>query len=194
MSLLRCFLAVELPPPLQDAIEAATEGPRRSLGSDLVRWVPCRNVHLTLKFLGDTAPSAIGLIEAALRAEVPQYQPFDVLVQGFGAFPSNRKPRVLWVGLTAPPVLGSLQHELDVATARLGYSSEERGFSPHLTIGRVRQNISTSSLQKIRDELEQTSIGELGSLRVEVVHLFKSELQPAGSVYSKLFSTPLAKA
>jgi 2'-5' RNA ligase len=194
MSLLRCFLAVELPPSLQDAIGAATEDPRRRLGSDLIRWVPARNVHLTLKFLGDTAPSAIGLIKAALRAEVPQYQPFDALVHGFGAFPSNRKPRVLWVGLTAPPVLASLQHELDVATARLGYSSEERGFSPHLTIGRVRQNISTSGLQKIRDELEQTSIGELGSLRVEAVHLFKSELQPAGSVYSKLFSAPLVKA
>jgi 2'-5' RNA ligase len=193
MSLLRCFLAIELPSSLQDAIEAATEGVHRRLGSSLIRWVPVRNVHLTLKFLGDTAPSALGLIEAALRAEVPQYQRFDVLVRGFGAFPSNRKPRVLWVGLIAPPVLASLQHELDVATARLGYSSEERGFSPHLTIGRVRQNISATDIQRIRDELEQTSIGDLGSLRIESVHLYKSELLPAGSVYSKLFSADLAK-
>ncbi|MFH1184451.1 MAG: RNA 2',3'-cyclic phosphodiesterase [Chloroflexota bacterium] len=192
--MLRCFLAVELPLSLQEAIEAATAVPRAKLGSDLVRWVSSRNVHLTLKFLGDTTPSSIELIGAALTAEVSQYRPFDVVAKGFGAFPSNRKPRVLWVGLTAPPALSSLQHELDVATARLGYGSEERDFSPHLTIGRVRQNVPTAGLQKIRDELEQTAIGELGTLTVEAVHLFKSELQPSGSVYTRLFTVALAKA
>jgi 2'-5' RNA ligase len=146
-----------------------------------------------LKFLGDTTPPSIELIEAALAAEVSQYKPFDVGVKGFGAFPSNRKPRVLWVGLTAPPALSSLQHELDVATARLGYASEERGFSPHLTVGRVRQNVPTAGLQKIRDELEQTSIGELGTLSVEAVHLFKSELQTSGSVYTRISTAALAR-
>jgi 2'-5' RNA ligase len=192
MSLLRCFLAVELPPSLQEAIEAATAGPRTRLGPDLVRWVLTRNVHLTLKFLGDTAPSAVGLIEAALKAEVSQFKPFDAVVQGFGAFPSARRPRVLWVGLIAPPVMTSLQHEIDVATARLGYNSEERGFSPHLTIGRVRQNIPAAGVQTIREVLAQTSVGQLGTLRVEAVHLFKSELQPAGSVYSRLCTGALA--
>ena len=194
MSLLRCFLAVELPTPLQDSIQFATAKVRSQLGSELVRWVPTRNVHLTLKFLGDTSPSGVELIQAALRAEVPQYRSFEVLMKGFGAFPSSRKPRVLWVGLVAPASLASLQHELDVATARLGYSSEERVFSPHLTIGRVRQSISAAGLQQIRDGLQQTSIGELGSFRVDSVHLYKSELQPAGSVYTKLFSAPLAEA
>jgi 2'-5' RNA ligase len=82
---------------------------------------------------------------------------------------------------------------LDVATARLGYASEERGFSPHLTVGRVRQNVPTAGLQKIRDELEQTSIGELGTLSVEAVHLFKSELQTSGSVYTRISTAALAR-
>jgi len=193
MSLLRCFLAVELPPSLQDAIEEATAGPRTRLGSDLIRWVPAHNVHLTLKFLGDTAPSGLSLIQAAMQAEASQYEPFEALVKGFGAFPNNRRPRVLWVGLSAPPVMASLQHELDVATARLGYTSEERGFSPHLTIGRVRQNVRASGLQRIRDELDGTSIGELGSFKVGSVQLFQSELQPSGSVYTRLFTAPLAR-
>jgi len=68
MSLLRCFLAVALPQSLQDSIEAATAGPRKRLGTDLIRWVPTHNVHLTLKFLGDTSPSGIELIQAALEA------------------------------------------------------------------------------------------------------------------------------
>jgi len=193
MSLLRCFLAVALPQSLQDSIEAATAGPRKRLGTDLIRWVPTHNVHLTLKFLGDTSPSGIELIQAALEAETNQYTPFDVLLRGFGAFPNDRKPRVLWIGLIAPVTLASLQHQLDVATARLGYSSEERTFSPHLTVGRVRPNITVNGLQKIRDELEHTAVGELGSFSVDSVQLIKSELQPSGSVYTKLFSAALAK-
>jgi 2'-5' RNA ligase len=125
---------------------------------------------------------------------VPQFKRFDVLVEGFGAFPSNRKPRVLWLGLVAPPALASLHHELDVATSRLGYASEERGFSPHLTIGRVRQGAASAGLQRVRDQLEKTAVGALGSLHVGAVHLFKSELQPSGSVYTKLHTAELAQA
>ncbi|HSR21809.1 MAG TPA: RNA 2',3'-cyclic phosphodiesterase [Anaerolineales bacterium] len=193
MTLFRCFLAVELPSAMQDAIRAATVGIRAALGPDLVRWVALRNVHLTLKFLGDTAPSGIELIRAALDAAVPHYKTFDVAVQDVGAFPNGRRPRVLWFGLDAPPPLISLQRELDLATARLGYSLEERGFSPHLTIGRVRQPAGAADLQKIREVLgHNRSVGELGTFSVGAVHLFKSELLPAGSVHTKLCTAQLA--
>jgi 2'-5' RNA ligase len=188
MSLLRCFIAVELPRPLQDAIAASIAGPRERLGSHVVRWVPVHNLHLTLKFLGDTAPSSTDLIIASIKAEAPQFQSFDVTVAGFGAFPSERRPRVLWVGLRGPAALASLQHALDQATLRLGYNSEERAFSPHLTIGRVRQNVSSVDLQPIRDELERTTIGEIGTWKVDAIHLYRSELKPTGSEYSKLFT------
>ena len=194
MRLLRCFIALELPASLQEAIDIATEPARTRIGSDLVRWVPTGNVHLTLKFLGDTAPSGIESIKAALATEAEQYRPFDMSVRGFGAFPSSRKPRVLWVGITAPPVLASLQREVDVATARLGYNTEERPFSPHLTIGRVRQNITTSGIQKIRDEISNITIGDLGSVQVDAVHLFKSELQAGGSVYTRLYAAAFSRA
>ena len=191
MTLLRCFLAVELPSALQDAIHAGTMAIRESLRPNLVRWVARRNVHLTLKFLGDTAPSGIELIRAALEAAVPRYKTFEVVVQDFGAFPNGRRPRVLWLGLSAPEALTSLQRELDMATARLGYGSEEREFSPHLTIGRVRQPTGAADLQRIREVLGQSSVGELGTFRVDAVHLFQSELLPTGSVYTKLFTAEL---
>lgn len=194
MGLLRAFLASELPSALQDAIQLASAGVRLRLGPELVRWVPGHNVHLTLKFLGDVSPSNLELIQDLLATHASQYQPFDVLVGGFGCYPNARRPRVLWIGLMAPPELASLQRELDAATARLGYSSEERAFSPHLTIGRVRQNASAADLQRIRAEVEQLSIGDVGSLRVEAIHLFKSELHPAGSVYTRLFSARLGAA
>lgn len=194
MGLLRAFLASALPTDLQDAIQAATADLRARLGPQLVRWVPGHNVHLTFKFLGDASASSLELIKDTLSNEASKFEPFDVLVEGMGAYPSSRRPRVLWIGLTAPPVLASLQHEIDMATARLGYASEEREFSPHLTIGRVRQNATGAELQKIRGELEQAKVGRLGSFRVDAMHLFKSDLQPTGSIYTRLFTAQLGKA
>lgn len=192
MNMMRCFLAVELPPGLQQAIRAATAGVRLAVGMQIIRWIPEQNIHLTLKFLGETAPSSLQQIGAALQSEVPQYKCFDVTLKGLGAFPNVKRARVLWIGLDAPASLASLQRELDVATSRLGYVSEERPFSPHLTVGRVRENASTADLQRIRDALQGTSVGNLGTLPVRAVHLYKSELLPSGSVYSKLHSVNLS--
>ncbi|HEX8992611.1 MAG TPA: RNA 2',3'-cyclic phosphodiesterase [Anaerolineales bacterium] len=194
MGLLRAFLASELPSPLQDAIHTATADLRGHLSDGLVRWVPAHNVHLTLKFLGDVSPSSLELIKQMMVAEATQFSTFDVQVEGLGCYPSVRRPRVLWVGLRAPAELGSLQRAIEAAAARLGYESEERGFSPHLTIGRVRQNASSSDLHKIRISLEETRIGLLGTAHVDAVHLFKSELRPEGSIYTRLFSAPLRPA
>jgi len=191
MGLLRAFLASELPPDLQDTIHTATADLRSTLRGDLIRWVPAHNVHLTLKFLGDVSPSSLDLIKQMMQTEAAQYPAFDVQVEGLGCYPNPRRPRVLWVGLRAPGELASLQRAIDAAAARLGYESEERDFSPHLTIGRVRQNASSTDLHDIRTALDEIHIGWLGTARVEAVHLFKSELRPEGSVYTRLFSAPL---
>jgi 2'-5' RNA ligase len=192
MSVLRCFLAVELPTSLQDTVEAALREMRDRIGADLVRWVPARNIHLTLKFLGRTAPSSVDIIRAPMEALATQFEPFEVVVGGLGTFPSNRKPLVLWVGLAAPHVLASLHREVDLATRRLGYTSEGRVFAPHLTVGRLRQNIAATDVGRIRCELERTKVGEIGRWRVDAIHLFRSELLPTGALYTKLFSAALA--
>ncbi len=194
MGLLRAFVASELPPNLQDTIYTATADLRQSLRDGVVRWVPARNVHLTLKFLGDVSPSSLDLLKQMLVAEASQFTAFDIQVIGLGCYPNLRRPRVLWVGLEAPAELGSLQHAIEAAAARLGYESEERDFSPHLTIGRVRQNASSGDVHKIRTALEGCRIGRLGSARVDAIHLFKSELRPEGSIYTRLFSAPLQKS
>ena len=193
MGLLRAFLASELPTSLQDEIQTATSGLRKTLGNELIRWVPIHNVHLTLKFLGDVSPSSLDLIKQMLTTEAAQVGCFEVQIEGLGSYPSSRRPRVLWVGLNAPAALASLQHAIDAASARLGFESEDREYSPHLTIGRVRQNISSTEQHKIRTALEDTRIGNLGTAHVDAVHLFKSDLQPTGSLYTKLFTAPLLK-
>lgn len=193
MDLLRAFIALELPIFLQDAIQTSTARLRKTLGSDLIRWTPAHNIHLTLKFLGDVSPANMEIIKQMLTMESAQHSAFDMRVEEIGSFPTSKRPRVLWAGLNAPASLPSLARGIETASARLGYPAEERGFSPHLTIGRVRQNASATDLQKIRAALEETKIGNLGAVHIDSVHLFKSNLQPGGSVYTRLFSAPLGK-
>lgn len=194
MSMLRAFIAIEIPTQIQQSIQQQTAVLRQALGSEAVRWVPPQNVHLTIKFLGDVSVSNIELLKQMLVVEAGQLPPFEIAVGGLGCFPNSRRARVIWIGLKTPPAMETLQHAIETASARLGYSSEDRKFSPHLTIGRVSQRATGSELQQIRAGLEGASVGELGSAPVQAVHLFKSDLQPAGAVYTCLFSAPLGGA
>jgi len=191
MSLLRAFIAVEIPPEIHQAIEKKTAPIRAALNKNLVRWVPTGNIHLTLKFLGDVSPTNLEMLAQMLNAEVSKHQEFEMEFRGLGAFPNPRRPRVIWIGIQAPAGLEALQHGIEAATATLGYPAEKRPFSPHLTVGRVKQKISSAGIQKIRAALEETHIGSLGSTKVSAVHLFKSDLKPTGAVYTQLFSAPL---
>lgn len=192
MSLLRAFIAVEIPAGIRQSVCNATASLRQKIGS-LVRWVPVENMHLTLKFLGDVSPSTVDLLSQMLSAEADLFQCFDLRLSGIGSFPNPKRPRVIYIGIQAPAVLETLQRGIDSASRRLGYESEERAFSPHLTIGRVKQNVTASDQQMIRRALEETEIDVLGTARVDSVHLYKSDLKPSGSVYTRLYSAPLKK-
>jgi 2'-5' RNA ligase len=189
--MLRTFIAVELPAGIQNAISQSTAPLRNSLPKTLIRWVVPQNVHLTLKFLGDVSSTTLEHLVAALKVEAAVHEMFTMSVGGLGAFPNPRRARVIWVGLEAPPALEAIQRGVEAAAEKLGYSPEERPFSPHLTIGRVGQNVSASDLQRIRTALEATKVGVLGTFRVEAVHIFKSDLQPGGSVYTHLYALPM---
>ena len=194
MSLLRAFIAVEIPSALQNTIQNSTSTLRQSLGDEIVRWVPPQNIHLTLKFLGDISTSNLDLIKQMLIAETAQQKCFEMQIEDIGSFPNPKRPRVLWVGLRAPAALESIQRAIVSACARLGYPSDEKNFSPHLTIGRVKQNLTFVEIQRIRFALEAMKIHSLGIAKVDAIHLFKSDLHPNGSVYTKLFSAPMGKA
>jgi len=191
MSLLRAFIAVEIPSGIHQAIEKQSAPIQAALHASQVRWVPMKNIHLTLKFLGDVSPANLEMLEQMLCAEVGQHPEFELEFGGLGAFPSPKRPRVIWIGIQAPAGLEALQHGIEAATATLGYPVEQRPFSPHLTIGRVKQSTGSTDMQQIRTALEKTKVGWLGSAQVTAVHLFKSDLKPTGAEYTKLFSAPL---
>ena len=192
MSLLRAFIAVEIPGEIQQKIQRETVAFRKGIDS-LVRWVPSHNMHLTLKFLGDVSPNSLEFLRQMLRMEAENVSPFEIHLAGLGAFPNLKRPRVLYIGIQAPAALDILQRGIESATRRLGYEAEERPFSAHLTLGRVKQNVSAVEQQQIRRAIEGTQVDLLGTARVDSVHLYKSELNPGGSVYTRLYSAPLKK-
>jgi 2'-5' RNA ligase len=185
MILLRAFIAIEIPEEIKKQIAGQTVELRRMVGRS-VRWVTPENIHLTLKFLGDISSTNIDFLAQALKTEVGQYLPFEIDIHGLGAFPNMRRPRIIWIGLNAPADLTRLQHNLETAAAHLGYVSDEKPFSPHLTIGRIREQLSSDETQSLRRALENARVGVLGKFAVKSVHLFQSELKPGGPVYTCL--------
>ena len=124
-------------------------------------------MHLTLKFLGDVSPSNVDLLSEMLQSRIGSLSLFEIRLTGLGSFPSLKRPRVIYIGIQAPAVLDSLQRGIESASRRLGYELDERPFSAHLTLGRVKQNDSADQ-QKIRRAIEQTQVDLLGSARVEL--------------------------
>lgn len=190
MNQIRVFIAIDLPKSIQDSIENQTSRLRQGTGNGLVRWVPPANMHLTLKFIGSISTSHVDFLKQMLTQAAETHSPFDLQIGGIGSFPNSKRPRVIWVGIHAPADLASLQKNIEAGATRLGYEKEERPFSPHLTLGRVRSDIAPADLQKIRSTLDSFQLGNIGSAKIDAVHLYKSDLHSDGSVYTKLFSVP----
>ena len=191
MNQIRAFIAIDLPKPIQDSIENQTTRLRQGMGNGLVRWVPAANMHLTLKFIGSISSSHVEFLKQMLNQATESLSPFDLKIGGTGSFPNSKRPKVIWVGIHAPAELAALQRNIEAGAARLGYEKEERSFSPHLTLGRVRSDITSADLQRIRFTLDSFQLGSIGAARIDAVHLYKSDLHSDGSVYTKLFSAPL---
>jgi 2'-5' RNA ligase len=191
MNQIRAFIAIDLPPSIQETLDKQTTRLRQTLKDDAIRWVPTQNMHLTLKFLGSLPLSHLDFIKRMLTQTADLSPQFDLQISGLGSFPNSKQPRVLWVGIHASAGLSSLQKMIEDGATRLGYNKEERPFSPHLTLGRVRQGISAQELHKVSTTFSAFQLGKIGTARVDSVHLYQSDLNSEGSVYTKLFSATL---
>ena len=191
MSVIRAFIAVDLTDEIRTCLDQVITQLRKSLENIPVRWVPAENIHLTLKFLGDVSVSNLDMLKEILQTEVGAHHPFDFSVGGLGSFPSTRQPRVLWVGVEAPPELSVIQRGIEGAMERLGYAREDKPFSPHLTIGRVSRNATAKDVHMISGVLETTRVGFLGATNVAQIHLYRSDLKPSGAIYSRVYSAAL---
>lgn len=191
--LLRLFIAVELTAEVKQGLARLQDDLKRQLPPKTVRWAQADDIHLTLKFLGDTAADQVGAVRQALDQAVGGFAPFSCAVAGFGCFPNPHKPNVLWVGVPEmPKALAGLQRAIDLRMHALGYERDSRAFSPHLTLGRVNKTISPADRQKLAGVIAKTQVARLGVVPVHEVILFQSDLRPTGSVYTALARASLA--
>lgn len=183
---MRLFVAVNLPADLRQRLAAVQERLRGTQAD--VSWVRAENIHATLKFLGETEEKRLDRIRAALLEVARGRGPFPIRVAGLGSF-GGRVPRVVWVGVEAgAEPLSGLAKDVEAAMAHLGFPKEKRGFSAHLTLGRVRSPRNAAALLAA---LGQADAGPIGTVEVTQFELMQSELRPTGSVYTVLEKFPL---
>lgn len=190
MEMIRAFIAIRLSPAILAALEDVQDRLKQDLPSGLVRWVRPEGIHLTLQFLGDTPAARLEPIAAALAAACAPYAPFHLALQGTGCFPNQRRPRVVWVGVGEPSgALARLQHDVERALAPLGFTPEDRSFTPHLTLGRVKGG-DPGALDALGAGIARVRV-RAGEMDVRSVHLIQSQLLPGGAVYTSLAEAPL---
>lgn len=190
---LRTFVALELPATVKTALAAQQARVQDHLAAQRIstlRWSPVENIHLTLRFLGDTNRGQRAALIEGLRAAAPRWSPFSLRLAGLGCFPNCRAPRVIWQGIAGDlAVLGALQAEVERLVQRIGFAAEERPFSPHLTLARAQRNAARPALQQTGRALAALMADTPPpDIAFDVDHLvyFQSELRPGGSIYTPL--------
>ena len=198
-AVIRTFVAVELSHSVRHEIVRVQEQLKESIQAELKRvgsearlqWVLPESIHLTLKFLGDVDERRIEPLCRALTETVDRLHPFSLQARGLGVFPNLRMPRVLWVGLSDSHPQGGgaclthLAEEVDRALHRLGFPSESRPFSPHLTLARIKERSREMGHALLDSGLLRSSM-PLGTIDVSAVALLKSDLKPSGALYTAL--------
>jgi 2'-5' RNA ligase len=185
----RLFVAIDLG---EEARWALGEAQAVCRGANLpVRWVDPAGAHLTLKFLGETDQEQVAPLGTALRAVAEWHQPLLLRTDAPGVFPNLRRPRVLWLGLSgALDRLAALQRDVDDTLATLGFPREARPFSPHLTLGRVREGARPPDAASLAAAFAAVP-NVVAPLPVENIRLMRSELGRGGACYTTLLLAPL---
>jgi RNA 2',3'-cyclic 3'-phosphodiesterase len=197
-TMIRAFLAVELPEAIRSAV-ASFQGElkrrleRESAKEARISWVQPASMHLTIKFLGDTDEQLIAPLRDAVAHAIETRQACAVPIERLGAFPQPQGPRVLWVGPSEEwergeeaRRLSAIHRSIEEGSTELGFPREAKPFNPHLTLARIK-----AGERQVGNGLVRTGIMEglvaLGTLAIDSIVLMKSDLRPSGSVYTKLW-------
>jgi 2'-5' RNA ligase len=192
MEQLRLFVAVELPPEVREALAGLQEGSRHQCGPG-VRWTRPEGVHLTLKFLGEVAQTQVAPIEEALAKAARGQAAFKLSLGSTGFFPNPRRPRVLWVGIEGETErLKALARRVEEELSPLGFPTEGRPFTPHLTLARLGERLGPAQREAIGSVVQSAPWRPGRPFAVDGLSLMRSRLDPAGAVYTCLQWAPLA--
>lgn len=187
---MRLFIALNLPSKERERIHRAVRALREA---ELpVRWIEPGSLHITLKFLGQVRSEVVPAVEEALGRVAASTAAFPMELGGFGAFPTIRRPRVVWLGVQASPELRCLKQDIEWALGDCGFAPETRAFHPHVSLGRAERNDSAGAFRGL-DELV-AGLGFCGTVQVRTLDLMESHLSRAGARYSVLTRARLASS
>ena len=159
----------------------------RKTGADL-KIVKPENMHITLKFLGDIDESLVGDIEGIIRGTVHGLKPFEITLKGMGFFPNEKYIKVVWIGVENGEQIQRIATGIDVQLSKLGFKRERRGFSPHITVARLKSSRNKDRLLSIVERYKNFRFKEAV---VDSVKLKKSDLKPSGPVYTDILEIKL---
>ena len=182
---MRCFISIEMPVDIKREIGGIIEDVREHVGykSKGIRWVPPQNIHLTLKFLGGARDNLIPKIEKGLSLTCMNHSQFNINIRGVDVFPSSKYPSVLWIGIDESDELKRLYLDIEESMSELGIEKESRRFSPHLTIGRIKDK---NDIEPALKELYVFKDTFFGNIEVMEVLLMKSILRSTGAEHLKV--------
>jgi 2'-5' RNA ligase len=184
---MRTFIAIELPEEVKKKIEQA-QAPLKKTGA-FVSWVKPKNIHVTLKFLGEVPEDKINEVFSATQKALEGIRKFTMSLKGMGVFPDVRRPRVVWIGSgSGEEELSHMAKRVEEEMEEIGFPKEKRKFSSHFTIGRVK---SPKNIEKLM-ELVKSSDFQTEEIEVNEVVVMKSQLHPAGAIYTPLKKVLLA--
>src|SRR6267143_4215727 len=175
---MRLFVALEIPSAVRENLAGLLKSLRAV--SPQTRWVRPENLHVTLKFIGEVPETKLAAIRSAL-AGARFDQPVTLGFRGLGFFPNDKHPRVFWAGIEASPNLKTLAADIDNGTEKPGIPSEQRTFSPHLTLARFEP---PGLPEKLRSVIRENARREFGSVAAREFHLIESKLKPGGAEYT----------
>ncbi|MGD0355706.1 MAG: RNA 2',3'-cyclic phosphodiesterase [Dehalococcoidia bacterium] len=183
---IRAFIAIELPAELRKRMgefQAGLKGPQQKF----VKWVNPGSVHLTLKFLGNVKEKQLDSIKKELQDIAKESRTFSIATSETGCFPNLKRARVFWLGLDGDiDQLLKLQGRIDEALSRMGFAKENRPFTAHLTLARLKEDCSMADRLEFAELVKDANFERPFSMKIEAVSLMRSQLTPAGAVYTQL--------
>ncbi|MCS7295105.1 MAG: RNA 2',3'-cyclic phosphodiesterase [Chloroflexota bacterium] len=186
----RLFVACEVPQEVKDAI-AGVIGQLRDRSGNAVRWVRPEGVHVTLKFLGEVPQKKLPAIKLALQEAVSRHYPFNLEFSNIGSFGGREGLRIMWIGIAGDILrLEALARDVNLALSVVGFEPERRPFRPHLTLGRVRDEVGTRQRAELEVEVYKTEVPQC-AWRTSEITLMRSRLGPGGAQYDVIATFPL---
>lgn len=185
MEIIRAFIAIPLPNSVKTSIKQfITKSQSEGFYQD-IKWVNPENLHITLKFLGDTKVKDFQLLFEEINKQLSPIKKTSLQISQIGVFPKPNRARVVWIGLSPSTALDAIYETIEMTAQNLGFEQDSKAFSPHITIGRLKRH--TSKQPDLSEFVSKNKTKQFGAFSINEIHFIKSQLTPKGPIYNTLY-------